>query len=192
MGLHRPLAEVERPRHLRVGQAARDEPHHLELARGELPQAAGQRPVERRPAGVVLDELAGDRGSEQRVAAGHGAHGVDERRGRRVLEQEPGGAAPERLEHVLVEVEGGHDEHAGARHPRGDPPRRLEAVDPGHPHVHHDDVGTGADGLLDRLRPVSGLADDPDVLLILEDHAHAPADEREIVGQHDPDHAAQG
>ena len=66
-----------------------------------------------------------------------------------------------------------------------EPARRLDAVDVGHADVHQDDVRPQAPRLRDRLAPVRRLADDLDVLLGLEDHAEAGADERLVVGDQD-------
>ena len=55
---------------------------------------------------------------------------------------------------------------------------------PGHPDVHQDDVGHELRRLLDGLGAVGGLADDLDVVLLLEDHLQPPAEQRVVVDDH--------
>ena len=116
--------------------------------------------------------------------------------GRRdVLEEEAAGACPQRAEGVLVEVEGGEDQHAGlvTRRRGGDGAGRLDAVEHGHAHVHEHDVGPVELDEADGVGPVGRLADDLHVLLGLQDHAEALPQERLIVRQHQPDrHAGAG
>ncbi len=107
--------------------------------------------------------------------------------GRDVLEQETAGARPERGEDVLVEIEGGEDEDPGIAPRRGDAPGRLDPVHRGHPHVHQHDVGRELGRQGDRGGAVAGLADDLQVLLRVEDHAEAEADQLLVVGQQYPD-----
>src|SRR5437867_10100012 len=61
---------------------------------------------------------------------------------RHVLEQEPARTRLHRLVDVLVEVEGCQDEHARVASCLGEPPGRLDAVEPGHADVHQHDVRT--------------------------------------------------
>ena len=67
---------------------------------------------------------------------------------------------------------------------------RLDAVDPGHPDVHQDDVGAQPAAQLDRLAAVGRLADDRDVVLALRIMPEAGPDERLVVGEQDADHAS--
>ena len=62
---------------------------------------------------------------------------------------------------------------------------RLNPVDVGHADVHQYDVGPQASRLRHRLSPVRRLAHHLDVLLSLQDHAEAGADERLVVGDQD-------
>ena len=74
-----------------------------------------------------------------------------------------------------------------------DGPRRLDAVEHRHAHVHQDDVGRVELDEPRRRRPVGGLAHDLDAGLGLEDHAEALAQQRLVVGQDDADtHARTG
>ena len=92
---------------LGVRQAARHQLEDLELARGQLVEPlrrARAAPAAR--AANSLDEAAGDRRGQQRVAAGDDADARGELLGRDVLEQEPAGPGAQRLVDVLVRVEG--------------------------------------------------------------------------------------
>ena len=145
-----------------------------------------------RVVGELGDQPPGDGRGQQRVARGDDADAGGQLLGRDVLEQEAAGARPQRLVDVLVEVEGREHEDADATVGRRvaaarDPPGRLDAVELGHADVHQDDVRRQASGLVDRLAPVRGLADDLEVLLGVEDHAEARADERLVVGDEDAD-----
>jgi hypothetical protein len=87
-----------------------------------------------------------------------------------VLEREAAGPCPERLEDVLVEIEGREDGHAHARE-RGigrDLAGRLEAVHARHADVHQHDVGRVGPDPRDGLGAVSDFADDLDVVGVLE------------------------
>ena len=105
------LAEEQPGSDLGVGQPAGDQLQDLELALGQLGEALAARGVARRAADVPLDQTLGDRGCEQRFAGRDCSHGFGELAGWRVLEQEPGRACPQRLVHVVVEVEGGEHEN---------------------------------------------------------------------------------
>ncbi len=106
--------------------------------------------------------------------------------GGNVLEQEPARADPERVVDVLVHVERGqhHDLRVGTIVTEQSA-SRLDPVDVGHANVHQHDVRPQATRLRNRLFPVRGLADHLDVLLSLEDHAEAGADERLVVDDQD-------
>ena len=126
VGLDRERRDDELFGDLGVGEAARDEHEDLALARrsarrGRVAGAAAGRVV----ADEGLDQPPGDRRGEQRVALGDRVDRGQEVLGRDVLEQEAAGAGDERVEHVLVEVEGG--EH---QHPRGRLARRGAAASP--------------------------------------------------------------
>ena len=95
-----------------VREAAGDEPQHFELARGQLGERRGLFALGR-PACVVLDQPARDRGREERVAGGDHADGLSELVGAGVLEQEAAGAGAEGLVDVVVEVERRQDQDAG-------------------------------------------------------------------------------
>lgn len=98
-------------------------------------------------------------------SVGDHAHCGEQVVGQRVFQQEPTGARAECVEHVLVEVEGGEDEHTGRGLTliSGDPSRRLDTVHDRHADVYEDDVRSLARDQLDRGLTVSRFADDLDV-----------------------------
>src|SRR5215470_8920267 len=89
----------------------------------------------------LVDEPAGRRGGEDRVAAGDGADSGEQLRGGRVFEEEPAGAGLEPGEDVLIQVEGGEDQHLGCLASGGDQAGRGYAVRAGHPDIHQHHVG---------------------------------------------------
>ena len=94
-------------------------------------------------AGVALDQTPRDRGRQQRLAGRHHPHGMDEVLAPEVLEQEPARARLQRVEDVLVEVEGreDHDLHRILHTGSGETPRRLDPVHARHADVHEHDIG---------------------------------------------------
>src|SRR5690606_22739681 len=162
---------------LGVGPAAGDEGENLRLAFGQAlepqggPAAGGGTLL-----GEVRDEAARHGGGEEGVARGHHPYGGDEVGGRCVLQQEAARARPQRLVHVVVDVErgehqdprpvlprrpGGAGGAAGGEQPAGG----LQPVHLGHPHVHQHHVGPGAAAQLDAPGAVGGLAHHVDVAL---------------------------
>ena len=92
--------------------------------------------------------------------------------GRACLSRNPVAPGAQRVEDVLVEVERGEHHHLDRVGPeRDDTPGRLDAVKPGHPHVHQHDVGPRPCHLADRGDAVPGLADHLEVGLGLDEHA---------------------
>ena len=65
----------------------------------------------------------------------------------------------------------------------GDLPGRLDAVHPRHADVHQHHVGLQRPHLVEGLQAVPGLADDREVLLGLQDHPEAGAQQRLVVDQ---------
>jgi hypothetical protein len=80
------VADEELACDLGVREPAREEPEHLELARGELLHPLGL-VAERRAACELGDQPTGDGWCEERLAAGDDTDCGDELRGGRVLEQ---------------------------------------------------------------------------------------------------------
>ena len=94
-----------------------------------------------------------------------------------------------RLVDVLVEVEGGEDQHLGggfasSEQLLGGP----EPVQPGHADVHQDEIGLELTSLGERLAAVGGLPHYLEIGLGLQDHAQATPHERLVVGDEYPGH----
>jgi hypothetical protein len=106
-------ADEEAPGDLVVGQPLADEGHHLALPVRELLQAAIG-PWLLRMRRELLDKSPGDGRREQGLAESDHPDRLEELLGLRVLDQEAAGAGADRLEHVLVDVEGGDDHHSHA------------------------------------------------------------------------------
>jgi hypothetical protein len=124
---------------------------------------------------------------EQGFSLVDGADARDELFGWDVFEQESARAGAQRVEDVLVEVEGGQHEHAWRVRALHDPPGCLEPVDGRHADVHEDDVGPGATRRVDGLGAVLGLGDHVQVVFGLEDHPKPGAHERLVVRDQDAD-----
>ena len=195
MDAHRPLGDRQVPGDAVVGKPAGEQEEHLFLAGGE--------PVQRSRLGVghgggmggeAVNEAARRAWGHDRVAVVNVTDRGHELLQGGVLEQEAAGAGADRLEGVLVEVEGGQDQDPGgggvgrtvtaAAH---DAAGRLDPVHPRHPHVHEDDVGLHPGQQLDGGGAVFGLADELDVLLGLQQHAEAEPVHLLVVDQHGPD-----
>ncbi len=106
-----------------------------------------------------------------------------------VLEQEAARPGPQRRERVLVQVERGQHEHAHLRVLGGEPLGRLDAVHPGHPHVHQHHVGVQRAHLGQRRGAVARLADHLQVVLGVQDHREAHPQQRLVVDEQHPDRA---
>ena len=68
-------------------------------------------------------------------------------------------------------------------------PGGLDPVEPGHPHVHEDDVRPSGGHHLQRLQPVTRLTDDVHAGS-LEDQGEPAAHQLLVVDHHDPQHRA--
>jgi hypothetical protein len=174
---------------LGVGEPAGDGDQDLALARRDVvePGVGGRS----RAAGIgqLMDDAGqqapGRARRDDRVAAGDRADRRHQVGRLGVLEQEAAGARAQRGVGVLVEVEGRQDDHARAPAAFDEPARGLHAVHPGHAHVHQDDVGLQALDDLEGLVAVTGLADELEVGLGLEDHPEAHAQQLLVVDEHD-------
>ena len=134
-----------------------------------------------------LDQPPRDRGRDQRVAARDDLDRADELVAAGVLQQEPARPGAQRLEHVLVEVEGREDQHGdriGDARP-GELSGRLDAAHARHAHVHQHDVRAQPPREGHGLAPVARLAQHLDAAR-LEDHAEAVSHELLVVGDQHP------
>jgi hypothetical protein len=124
-------------------------------------------------AGELVDDPAGDSGSEDTVAGGDGADGVVQLVGVVVPEEEAAGARSERAEGVVVDLEGGEHDHPDPSEVRvlGDGAGGFDAVNLRHADVHENDVGSSTAGEVDGVTSICGLADDDEVVGELDQHA---------------------
>jgi hypothetical protein len=191
VGFGRRRAHVDLPGDLLVGQPQGDQDHHLAFPRGQLIQA-GPEPARPGAGGELGDQAPGHRGRQQRRPAGDHPDRPDQLGGVGVLDQKPGGAGPQPLEYVLVQLEGGQDDDvdAGQLRPRGDPPGRLDAVEYRHADVHQQHVRRVPFGDAHGLLPVGGLAHHLEVVLGLEQRGEPGPDQFLVIGQCYPDHGA--
>ena len=119
------------------------------------------------------------------MTATSGAYGVEELLRAGVLQQEAARPGVERVEQVVVAVEGRHDHHVSEV--LGDEVAGgLDAVHPRHLDVHQDDVGARRAGLLDGLEAVGRLGHDLDVVLDRQHHREPRAHHRVVVDEEHP------
>lgn len=131
------------------------------------------------------DQGAGHARGEQGSATDHGADRREQLRGRGVLEQEAGGPGVQRLEHVLVALEGGQHDHPHLRElgAGDDPPRRLDPVDAGHADVPQHHIRHGADGLGDGGQTVGRLPGEGEAVLGLQQGEQTALHQVLVVGR---------
>src|SRR5262249_42623482 len=138
----------------------------------------------------LVEEPPGRGGGEDRLAAGHGADGGQQVRGRGVFEEESAGAGLGPGGDGLVQGGGGEGQDPAGRGGGGDRGGRLDSVHAGHPHVHQHHVGVQGLRHADPGRPVGGLTGHLDVGLGVEDHPEAQAEQGLVIDEQDPDHPA--
>src|SRR5947209_976596 len=189
VGLGRRRADDQARRDLVIRQAFTDQRHHLALPVGEQVEV-GNRGGASGPAGELLHKTAGHTRGQQGIAAGHGPYSGHQLGRVRVFHQEAAGADAQRLEDILVKVEGGEDDDADVGEPLvgRDDARRLQAVDAGHADVHEEHVGCSPPCHADRLFAVARLTDDVDVVLGVEQGPETGPHQGLVVGQGDVDH----
>src|SRR5439155_24855603 len=109
---HRRLADERLGGDLGVRQSAGYEAQDVGLAGGQ-PVEPGRGAVRRgrRSLDERLDQPTGDNRGQQRLTVGDGVDGGDELLGWYVLQHEAAGTGAQCLVHVVVQVEGGQDEH---------------------------------------------------------------------------------
>src|SRR3990172_7948944 len=158
--LHGPLGDRQLGRDLLVREARRDIPEYLRLAPGErhlsLPRLRGPEGARRPAPPECLEEAAGDRRRDRRLAPRREADPLEELLRLEVLQEIAVGAGLDRLEQVVVLVgDREHDDRqVDARTARlAD---ALDATRDGHVHVHHDEVGYERPDLGHRLGPPAG------------------------------------
>src|SRR5581483_6821396 len=104
---------------------------------------------------------------------------------RDLLEQVPGGSGLDRLVQVRLLVGDRQHQDLDVRQEVADLAGRLDAGALGHPDIHQDHVRHELLGLLDGLDAVRGLADELEVVLLIQDHLQAATEQRVVVGDHD-------
>jgi hypothetical protein len=190
VGLDGGLADHQVLGDLGVGHAPCHQAEHLQLAGGQAVEggrAGGGRVGQL--GDEAVEQLPGHRGGEQRVPGGDHPDRLDQVLGRDVLEQEPAGPGAQRRQHVLVEVEGGQDQHPDRvlDAVAGQAPGRLDPVHAGHADVHEHDVGPDVPGQPHRLGPIGRLPDHLEARLGVQDHPEPGPHQRLVVGDQDPD-----
>src|SRR5262249_48400864 len=155
----------------------------------QLAQAGRQGRVA--PSGERLDEPFRDPRREQSIAGRYRSDGGNQGLRWSVLQEESTCAGAQCFEHVLVVVEGRQHQHSlgGLGHPTHDRFRGLDAVAAGHLDIHEDYVRPEVPCESDALVAVSGLTDDLNVRLGVEDHAQPGPDKRLVIYDEQPDHA---
>ena len=141
----------------------------------------------RKPVGEAVEQPPGDARGDDGVARRDGADAGEQVARRHVLEQEAARAGAQAGEGVLVEVERGQDQHAR----RGRRPRRSGGWPrcrpcPGMRTSISTTSGSSSAARRTASRAVARLADDREVVLRLEHHAEAGAQQRLVV---DEEHA---
>ena len=198
--LHRGLAHELARGDLGVAQAGGDGRENVALALAEGAERLLARRIaldgRMRWASIHVRQQVGDRPrSDDRVTAVDRADGREQELGLGVLQQESARARADRAQRRVVEIEGReHDDagHAAARLLGGaqDARRARDAVGPGHPDVHEHHVGPLLGGDEHRLRSVAGLADDGEVELRVDEHAHAASEQRLVIDEEHADRVA--
>lgn len=138
----------------------------------------------------LVQEAAGLGGGDDGVADRDGTHTGEQFFRACVLEEEPAGAGAEGGVGVLVQVEGGQDENAGAATGGDDVTSGLDAVHARHAYVHENDVRPQFGGLADGFGPVGGLSHHFELGHGLEQHAKAEALQIMVVDDEHRGHAA--
>ena len=114
--------------------------------------------------------------------------GADEVGGAGILEYVAGGPAAEGLDDIgLVGVHREHDD-PGVGRAFVDLANDLEAVEAGQAEIEQEDGGFELAGLFDSVEAVGNLAEDLQVLFLLQDRAQPLADDPVVVGQEQGDH----
>ena len=190
VALDRLLAQHELAGDLARRPRLGDELDDLHLARGE-------RVVGRRLAAAgALDEVAHQRAHgarvQERLAAHRGPAGLDQVAVGDALEHVARRARAQRLEQVLLVVVHGEDQHAQAVAAVRELARGLQPGHARHRDVQDGEVDVVLQAALDGLGAVADLRHDAQVGLAFEDETQAAADDRVVVGEHDPGGCVHG
>lgn len=135
------------------------------------------------------DQAVEDVPAEGGLSVGGPAHGLHEFGRWGVLDEEAAGSGREHRIQMVVVVERGEGDDPGGRACGQDAAGGRDAVHAGHSQVHEDDVGSQVFRQSYRLRAVVRLAQDLDVLRLLEEHAQSHTDELLVVDDEDADHS---
>ena len=134
--------------------------------------------------GEEVEHAGGDARAEDGLTGNDRADGTHDLVLFRPLEQIAPGASLHRGEDGRVVVEHREDQHGSLRDAGPDPPGRFDPVDPGHPDVHEDHIGTQQLHLADRGLAVGGFAHHLEPVDGRQQRAQPPAHHRMVVGDH--------
>jgi hypothetical protein len=192
--LGRQLRDVQPRRDLPVRQSGRDQFEHLHLTRGQCVEGDGPWPRSRAHprSDQVVDQAPGRHRRDDRSTGRRGTDSLEQLDGWRVLDQEAGRTRLQCVEGVVVGVERGQDEHLGWVRQRPDRRGRRDALHARHADVHEHHVKMRAARDLDRRGAVTGLGDDIDVGLGVQQRAEARTHQHLVVDHRDPDHRVSG
>jgi len=142
--------------------------------------------------GELGDQPPGDRGCEERLAGGDDADCVQELVRASVLEQEAARARAQSGVDVVVEIEGGENEHprVGQASVCADEPGCFEPVEVRHADIHQHDVREEAAGEVDRFPAVGRFAGELQVVFGGDQGGEAASDGGLVVGDEDAGHGA--
>lgn len=103
------------------------------------------------------------------------------------LAEDPAGSGLYRSRQQEVFLHAGDDQNMGIGIRVLDAPRGLDAIHPGHVHVHQDDVRVVFDDGVDGRRPVRHDIDDAEILLFREAHLESLGEGPVVVDDQDLD-----
>jgi hypothetical protein len=159
VSLHRVLRYEHGLGKLLIGETLRHCHQHLSFPISQVGQTGVDRPF--RPSGELGDQPLGHRWREKGRPGGDGPDPVCELLRWCPFQQKAGGTGLEGTEYILVEFEGGEDEHTGRLRGAGNNMSgRLDTVEHKHPYVHQHHVGTFSPGHSHRLTTILRFAHD--------------------------------
>ena len=140
----------------------------------------------------MVEQTSGGRWGDDRVTSCDIAYCAQQLGGAGVLEEESGCAGLERGVDVLVEVEGGENEHLRVQWGLSDTPSCLDAVHLWHPDVHEGNVDRHSPQHVEGFDAVGRLRDNLHVILGFDEHAESRAYEGLVVDEDDADRIRHG